>query len=266
MRLSPLPRLPALVSLAGLMLVIAGCATHPVTGRSQLMIMPEGQANQMAYQAYSRMAREKSTLPASHVASQRVQRITQRIVPQAVRVYPQAGGWQWESRVFRDDSVNAFAMAGGKVGINTGMLDKIQPSDDELAQVIAHEVAHALSGHTREKMSMAMTQQMGLSVASAIGGLDARTAEMAQQVAAVAVDLPFSRRMELEADEVGLLLAARAGYDPRAAVSLWRKMQAQGGGGGPEWLSTHPSSGNRIQALERAIPAVMPEYRRATGG
>lgn len=259
------PRLPMAVTLAGALLVTAGCATHPVTGRSQLMIMPEGQANQMAYQAYSQMTEQKPTLPASHPASQRVQRITQRIVPQAIRVYPQAGGWQWESRVFRDDSINAFAMAGGKVGINTGMLDKIQPSDDELAQVIAHEVAHALSGHTREKMSMAMTQQMGLSVASALGGLDGRTAAMAQQVATVAVDLPFSRRMELEADEVGLLLAARAGYDPHAAVSLWQKMQARGGGGGPEWLSTHPNSSNRIQALERAIPSVMPEYRRATG-
>ncbi|WP_322520497.1 M48 family metallopeptidase [Guyparkeria halophila] len=258
-------RLPFVVSVLGLSLVVAGCATHPVTGRSQLMIMPEGQANQMAYQAYTQMAREKSTLPASDPASQRVQRITQRIVPQAVRVYPQASDWRWESRVFRDDSINAFAMAGGKVGINTGMLNKLRPTDDELAQVIAHEVAHALSGHTREKMSMAMTQQMGLSVASALGGLDSQTAAMAQQVATVAIDLPFSRRMELEADEVGLLLAARAGYDPRAAVSLWRKMQANGGGGGPEWLSTHPDSGSRIQALERAIPRVMPEYRRATG-
>ncbi len=260
-----LPRLPIAISLASVLLATAGCATHPVTGRSQLMIMPEGQANQMAYQAYSQMTRQRPMLPTSHAASQRVQRITWRIVPQAIRVYPQAAEWQWESRVFRDDSINAFAMAGGKVGVNTGMLDRIRPSDDELAQVIAHEIAHALSGHTREKMSMAMTQQMGFSVASALGGLDARTAEMARQVATVAVDLPFSRRMELEADEVGLLLAARAGYDPRAAVSLWRKMQAKGGGGGPEWLSTHPSSGNRIQALERAIPSVMPEYRRATG-
>ncbi|MFN2381143.1 MAG: M48 family metallopeptidase [Guyparkeria sp.] len=258
-------RFPFLAAVLGVTLVAAGCATNPVTGRSQLMIMPEGQANQMAYQAYSKMAQERPTLATSHPASQRVQRITFRIVPQAVRIYPQAAGWQWESRVFRDDSINAFAMAGGKVGINTGMLDKLQPTDDELAQVIAHEVAHALSGHTREKMSMAMTQQMGLSVASALGGLDAQTAAMAQQVATVAIHLPFSRRMELEADEIGLLLAARAGYHPNAAVSLWRKMQAKGGGGGPEWLSTHPDSGNRIQALERAIPAVMPDYRRATG-
>lgn len=258
-------RLPFAIALLGLTLVIAGCTTHPVTGRSQLMIMPEGQANQMAYQAYSQMAREKPTLSASDPASLRVQRITQRIVPQAIRVYPQAAGWQWESRVFRDDSINAFALAGGKVGINTGMLNKIRPTDDELAQVIAHEIAHALSGHTREKMSMAMTQQMGLSVAAAMGDLNSQTTAMAQQVATVAIDLPFSRRMEYEADEVGLLLAARAGYDPRAAVSLWRKMQANGGGSGPEWLSTHPDSGNRIQALERAIPGVMPEYRRATG-
>ena len=258
-------RYPLAVSLLAMATVIAGCATHPVTGRSQLMIVPEGQANQMAYQAYTQMAREKATLPASSPMSRRVTRITQRIVPQAIRIYPASADWSWEARVFRDDSINAFALAGGKVGINTGMLQKLRPSDDELAQVISHEIAHALSGHTREKMSMAMSQQMGLSVASALGGLDGRTAAMAQQVATVAVDLPFSRRMEYEADEVGLLLAARAGYDPRAAVSLWRKMQAQGGGGGPEWLSTHPASANRIQALQRAIPSVMPVYRQATG-
>ena len=258
-------RFPFAISLLAIVLILVGCTTHPVTGRSQLMIVPEGQANQMAYQAYTQMAREKATLPASSPMSRRVTRITQRIVPHAIRIYPPAAGWSWEARVFRDDAVNAFALAGGKVGINSGMLETLRPSDDELAQVISHEIAHALSGHTREKMSMAMSQQMGLSVASALGGLDGRTAAMAQQVAAVAVDLPFSRRMEYEADEVGLLLAARAGYDPHAAVSLWRKMQARGGGGGPEWLSTHPASGNRIQALERAIPAVMPAYRQATG-
>jgi len=259
-------RLPIVVSLLALTLVMTGCATHPVTGRSQLMIVPEGQANQMAYQAYSQMARDKPTLPAASPASQRVDRIMQRIVPQAIRVYPATAGWQWESRVFRDDSINAFALAGGKVGVNTGMLDKLQPTDAELAQVIGHEIAHALSGHTREKMSMALTQQMGLSVASALGGLDGRSAALAQQVATVAIDLPFSRRMEYEADQVGLLLAARAGYDPHAAVSLWRKMQARSGGSGPEWLSTHPASASRIQALQRAIPSVMPAYRRAVGG
>lgn len=258
-------RFPLIVFLLAIITVVAGCATHPVTGRSQLMIVPEGQANQMAYQAYTQMAREKTTLPASSPMSRRVNRITQRIVPQAIRVYPSSAGWSWEARVFRDEAINAFALAGGKVGINTGMLEKLRPTDDELAQVISHEIAHALSGHTREKMSMAMSQQMGLSVAAALGGLDGQTASMAQQVATVAIDLPFSRRMEYEADEVGLLLAARAGYDPRAAVSLWRKMQAHGGGGGPEWLSTHPASDNRIQALQRAIPSVMPAYRQARG-
>ncbi|MBN2873436.1 MAG: M48 family metallopeptidase [Halothiobacillaceae bacterium] len=258
-------RFPLVVSLLAVVTVVAGCTTHPVTGRNQLMIVPEGQANQMAYQAYTEMSRQKETLPASSSMSRRVTSITQRLVPEATRIYPEAADWRWEARVFRDESINAFAMAGGKIGINTGMLEKLQPTDDELAQVISHEIAHALSGHTREKMSMAMSQQMGLSVASALGGLDSRTAAMAQQVATVAIDLPFSRRMEYEADEVGLLLAARAGYDPRAAVSLWQKMQAHGGGGGPEWLSTHPASGNRIQALEQAIPSVMPAYRQAIG-
>ncbi len=255
--------------LFGLLLLSAslvGCATHPVTGRSQLMIMPEGQANQVAYQAYSQMTAQGEVLPASDPASRRVAAITQRIIPHAVRIYPQASRWAWESRVFRDDSINAFAMAGGKIGVNTGMLERLRPSDDELAQVIAHEVAHAVSAHTREKMSIAMSQELGFSMASALGGLDSRTAEMARQVATVAVSLPYSRRMESEADEVGLLLAARAGYDPRAAVSLWRKMQQQGGGAGPEWLSTHPDSGRRIEALQRAIPNVMPVYRQAVGG
>ncbi|MFW5954695.1 MAG: M48 family metallopeptidase [Guyparkeria sp.] len=253
-------------ALLTLLVWLTGCATHPVTGRSQLMIMPEGQANQMAYQAYAQMAEKGDVLSPSDPASRRVAGITRRIIPHAVRIHPEASRWSWESRVFRDDSINAFAMAGGKIGVNTGMLERLRPTDDELAQVIAHEVAHAVSAHTREKMSIAMSQELGLSMATALGGLDARTAEMARQAATVAVGLPYSRRMESEADEVGLLLAARAGFDPRAAVSLWRKMQQRGGSAGPEWLSTHPDSGRRIEALQRAIPRVMPIYQQAAGG
>ncbi|MGC9456005.1 MAG: M48 family metallopeptidase, partial [Halothiobacillaceae bacterium] len=245
------------------LLVLAGCTTHPITGRQQLMLVPDAQVVQMSQAAYAEMASAGEVLPTSHPHSRRVLRITTPILREAARMYPGSAGLDWQIRVFRDDTPNAFALAGGLMGVNSGLIDVIEPSDDELAQVIAHEVAHVLSGHSREKLSIAMSQQLGIGLAGSALGLDPAAVDLAQQVGQVAIALPYSRTMETEADVMGLELAARAGYDPRAALSLWEKMNAAGGARPPQWLSTHPGAENRMRALSARIAQVMPLYRQA---
>jgi predicted Zn-dependent protease len=160
-------------------------------------------------------------------------------------------------------------MAGGKMAIYTGLIEKVRPSDDELAQVIAHEIAHALSNHTAEKMSVAQASQLGAAVLGAVAqsrGLPIGASET-QLLATVGVQLPNSRAAETEADRIGIELAARAGYDPYAAVSLWRKMvAATGSRGSIEFLSTHPAADSRIAELQALAPKMMPLYEAAKGG
>jgi predicted Zn-dependent protease len=150
-------------------------------------------------------------------------------------------------------------MAGGKMALYTGLVEKIQPSDDELAQVIGHEISHALANHTAEKMSVAMASSLGVMVIGIATDNRAVTAGAAG-AAALAVTLPNSRTAESEADRIGIELAAKAGYDPRAAVTLWKKMEKAGNGAPPEFLSTHPSADTRQQRLEKLVPQMMPYY------
>ena len=165
--------------------------------------------------------------------------------------------------LINEDTVNAHVMAGGKITVYTGLIRKLKLSDDEIAAVMGHEMAHALREHTREKMSQSAAGDLAISIGGALLG----AGEGAQQIAGLgkqlALDLPFSRGMESEADLYGLELAARAGYDPRAAVTLWQKMAQAGGSNGPGFLSTHPAPGDRMAALEAAIPKVMPLYEAA---
>lgn len=252
-------------------LQVAACATNPVTGRSQFMIVSEEQAISQSTQAYSSLMgqmQRQGRLSDDRALDARVTAITDRVVQQAVRYRPETRRWNWQMQVVEGPDVNAFCMAGGKMAIYTGLIEKVRPSDDELAQVIAHEIAHALSNHTAEKMSVAQASQLGAAVLGAVAqsrGLPIGATET-QLLATVGVQLPNSRTAEAEADRIGIELAARAGYDPYAAVSLWRKMTtATGSGGSIEFLSTHPAAESRIAELQALAPQMMPHYEAARG-
>jgi predicted Zn-dependent protease len=247
--------------------LVAGCATSP-TGRKQLMIVSESQAIASSRQAYvqemGKYKREGKLVTDPRVIN-RVKVITERLVAQAVKVRPDSAKWEWTVEVIDDpQNVNAWCMAGGRMAIYTGLLLKVDPTDDELAQVMGHEIAHALANHTAERMSVAMASQLGVMAAGILLDQSAGTIAAGVAAAQVAVNLPNSRQAETEADRIGIELAAKAGYDPQAAVTLWQKMAAVGGGKGPpQFLSTHPSDATRQQTLAKLVPQMMPYYRAA---
>ncbi len=193
----------------------------------------------------------------------RVYRITGRLIAQAIKIRPQTKDWDWSIKIIDDpETINAWAMAGGKMAIYSGLVEKLKPTDSELAQVLGHEIAHALAKHSAEKMSVAMASSIGVAavgIAAEGRGLALTGAALA---AALAVQKPNSRAAESEADRIGIELAAKAGYDPRAAVTLWQKMAKAGGKGPPEFLSTHPAPENREKRLAALVPAMMPYYEQ----
>ena len=245
--------------------VVAGCATSP-TGRKQLMLVSEGQAISASRQAYvqemGKYKREGKLVTDPRVLN-RVKVITERLVAQAVKMRPDSAKWEWTVEVIDDpQNVNAWCMAGGRMAVYTGLLLKIDPTDDELAQVMGHEIAHALANHTAERMSVAMASQAGVLAAGIFSDNPGQAMAMAAVAAKLAVDLPNSRTAETEADRIGIELAARAGYDPRAAITLWQKMAKVGGGGAPPaFLSTHPSDAQRQQRLAALVQQMMPYYQ-----
>jgi len=252
-------------------LVLPGCQSNPVTGRKQLMLVPEDTAISESKQAYAALLQPlvkegKVDTDAATVA--RVHEITGRLIAQAIKYRPETQNWEWSVKVIDDPkTVNAWCMAGGKMAIYTGLIQQIKPTDDELAQVMGHEISHALAKHSAEQMSRAMAMQVGLG-ALAITQQDSRYAGLtltgAQAAAVIALQLPNSRTAESEADRIGIELAAKAGYDPHAAVTLWEKM-AKVGGGNPEsrndFLSTHPAPVKRMETLAGLVPQMMPFYQ-----
>ncbi len=247
--------------------LVAGCATSP-TGRKQLMIVSESQAIASSRQAYVQEMgkyKKEGKLVTDPRVINRVKVITERLVAQAVKMRPDSAKWEWTVEVIDDpQNVNAWCMAGGRMAIYTGLLLKVDPTDDELAQVMGHEIAHALANHTAERMSVAMASQLGVLAAGILLDQSAGTIAAGAAAAQVAVNLPNSRQAETEADRIGIELAAKAGYDPQAAVTLWQKMAAVGGGKGPpQFLSTHPSDATRQQALAKLVSQMMPYYRAA---
>mgnify|MGYP001627443955 CR=1 FL=1 len=259
----------AAVLMAGL---VAACTTVQTTQpgavgvtRTQRMGISAEEVEAASLQAYRKMLQEasaKGILNRDPAQLARVRQVVTRLVPQTAAFRPDALRWQWEANVFQQDQINAFAMAGGKIGVYSGLIDRLKLTDDELAAVIGHEMAHALREHVREQMSVQMAQQLPLVLIGAATGNQALV-QLGDAVAQVTLGLPRSREAELEADRIGVELAARAGFDPRAAIRLWEKMRSVGGARGPEFLSTHPAPGNREEQLRAASQQVMPLYERA---
>ena len=252
-----------------LVLFLGGCATSP-TGRNQLMLVSPESAIVASKQAYVQTLQplaKEGKIDSDPAVAERVRTITGRIIYQAIELYPHSRDWDWAIKVIDDpEMVNAWCMAGGKMAIYTGLLNKVDPTDDELAQVLAHEISHALANHTAERMSVAMASQIGvvgIGIATRNSGYGGAALTGSALAAALAIQLPNSRSSESEADIMGMDLAARAGYDPRAAATLWQKMEKAGGSGPAEFLSTHPSPGNRQDTLKLAAPDYMVLYLEA---
>ena len=253
--------------LAALVLgALAGCSTNPITGRSQFMVVSEDMAIGQSAAAYSSMMGDlgrKKKVEADSPRAEKVRHITDRLIAQAVRFRPDSAKWKWEVQVINDPkTVNAFCMAGGKMAIYSGMWEKLKATDDEVAQVMGHEIGHALANHTQERMSIAYSTSIGTQLAAIALGARDQTAVLMQQAAVLAIQLPNSRESESEADQIGIELAARAGYDPAAAVSLWDKM-GKLGGTPPEFLSTHPSPEHRKETLQALGARMQPLYLAA---
>jgi len=205
----------------------------------------------------------RGALNADPQMTARVRAIASRVVRSSGAFRPDAASWNWEINLIRSDEVNAWCMPGGKIVVYSGLISKLQLNDDELAAVIGHEIAHALREHARERASEQLTSGLLIQGGAAVLGVGRAGADLVEMVYTVTKGLPNSRLHESEADRIGVELAARAGFDPRAAISLWRKMAANDAGGGPQWLSTHPSANSRIRELEVYANRVMPLYEQA---
>jgi predicted Zn-dependent protease len=263
------------VSTVALFLGLAACQTVETTepgavgvDRKQKMIVSSEQVDQAAAQAYEQelqKARQKGVLDRDSRLLQRVRGITQRLVPQTRVFRDDAVNWNWEVHVLDSKELNAYAMPGGKIMVYTGLVERLDLSDDEIAAVIGHEIAHALREHSRERVSRAYAQQLALVGAAAVAGVGEGALNLANMIATVTFQLPHSREQEAEADRIGLELMARSGYNPQSAVNIWRKMEQAKQGGPPEFLSTHPSGESRIEELEALLPKVTPLYQASAG-
>jgi len=247
--------------------LLTACVSAPETGRSQLLLVSPADEARMGFQAFQDLKR-KTPVSSNRAASEQLGTVGRKI--SSVAHMPNA---QWEFVLFEDaDNPNAFALPGGKVGVYTGILP-ITKNEAGLATVIGHEIAHAVARHGAERVSQSVLIQLGgTALSAALGSQSPMTRDLAMQAyglgTTVGVSLPYSRTQELEADHLGLLYMARAGYDPREAIAFWKRFQAYGskrGGKPPEFLSTHPVDSRRIAQLERLMPKALAEYQRTQG-
>ncbi|WP_085629384.1 M48 family metallopeptidase [Pseudomonas sp. R16(2017)] len=259
----------------GAALSLAGCQSVNTTSggavgveRKQYMfsMLSSQEVDQMYAQSYQKTVGEasgKGVLDKTSNDAKRVQAIANRLIAQAPNFRPDAARWKWEVNLIKSDELNANCGPGGKIIFYTGLIDSLKLTDDEIAAVMGHEIAHALREHGREAMSKAYGIEMAKQGAGALLGLGQDSLALADTVANYGMTLPNSRANENEADLIGLELAARAGYNPNAAITLWNKMSKASEGAPPEFMSTHPASSSRIASLQAAIPKVMPLYEKA---
>jgi Zn-dependent protease with chaperone function len=229
-------------------------------------LVPAGQLEHAATQQYGQLleqARSKGALaPESHPQVQRLRAIAARLIPQATRWNDRAAQWRWEVNLIGSQQINAFCMPGGKIAVFSGILQKLQLTDDEAAMVMGHEMAHALREHARERIAKSQGTGALLSIGAQLLGLG-QLGDVAANIGTQLLTLKFSRDDEVEADLVGLELAARAGFDPEASVSLWNKMGKAAGTSSGSFLSTHPSGPDRIRRLQENVPRVTGLYQQA---
>jgi predicted Zn-dependent protease len=222
----------------------------------------EAAANQQYAQMLRQAQQQNALAPPNHPQVQRLRAIADRIIPNAAGWNPRARQWQWQINLLGSAQINAFCMPGGKIAFYTGILSKLQLSDDEVATIMGHEVAHALREHARERMGKTAATRVGAGVLSALLGLG-NVGDSLLNMGGQLLTLRFSREDETEADLVGMDLAARSGYDPAAGVSLWQKMMSASKGAPPEFMSTHPAGDTRIRDIQAKLPRVQPIYERA---
>ena len=237
--------------------LLPACATSP-TGRSQFMLISPESAIVESKKAYlstvSELGKEDKLVDDPRMAD-RVATITGRLVTVAIEKFPNTAKWEWSVAIVDDpETVNAWCMAGGRMAVYTGLFEKLHLTDDEFAQIMGHEISHALANHTAERMSRAMATTAAVVAVGVMSDKPVVAMGGAAMAAKLALELPNSRTAEAEADQMGMQLAVRAGYAPDAAVTLWQKMGAQGGSKPPEFLSTHPAPGNREASLAAMIP------------
>ena len=254
------------------LIMLSSCATTTEPGavgadRKQLLLVSSEQLETLAAQSYAQLqasAAQKGTLNSDAALTQRVRAIAQHIIPSTAVFRRDAPGWKWEINVINSKELNAFCMPGGKIMFYSGLINELRLSDNEIAIVMGHEIAHALREHSREQVSQAIAADTALNVGAAVFGLKANTAKLTGAAYQALVATKFSRTDETEADQIGLELSARSGHDPRAGISLWQKMlEANKGQKPPEFMSTHPAEKNRVQEIQSLLPRVMPLYEAA---
>lgn len=263
----------ALVSVLVASCLLVACANTSRPGvvgvqRSQFMMISAAQIDRMSaisFEQQAKAAQKKKILITSGPEYERLKTIANRLIPQTAVFRDDTRNWNWGLQLIDSPIVNATCAPGGRITFYTGIINKLNLTDDEIAAIMGHEIAHAVREHGREQVSQALAQNIISNVALAAAGAgSAQSIDAANQIMQYVLVLPNSRQNEREADAIGLELAARGGYDPRAAITLWQKMSKESQGKNPpEFLSTHPSNENRIKELSALIPKVMPLYEAA---